>query len=181
MLLFHRYKDLLKTKCLQVFWHCPISRSFVQKFDIVWVINTEGFDWFIRPFYTKRFWSFISIHIPSVLDELITSPDKFSNTSRRLKRACAESMSDRTAVVSSAYWRSFVSSPPIFIPIISEFWRIANWKQEFQLQPRTNMEKADHRRSDHVEKHDAIIQRARSSKSNGDITSHFAKTKRHEK
>ena len=43
------------------------------------------------------------IHIPSVLDELIRSPDKFLNTSRRLKRACSESMSDRTTVVSSAY------------------------------------------------------------------------------
>ena len=31
-----------------------------------------------------------------------------------------------------------------------------------------------------AEKHDAIIQRARSSKSKGDITSHFAK-KRHQK
>ena len=30
-------------------------------------------------------------------DELITSPDMFLNTSRRLKRACAESVSDRTA------------------------------------------------------------------------------------
>ena len=65
------------------------------------------------------------IHIPLVLDEFITSPDKLLNTSRRLQRACAESMSDRTAVVSSAYWRSFVSSPPILIPIIYGFWRIA--------------------------------------------------------
>ena len=60
---------------------------FVQNFDIVWVINTEGFDWFIRPFYTKGF-EVLSlddpIHIPSVLDELITSPDKFLNTSQRL-------------------------------------------------------------------------------------------------
>ena len=32
------------------------------------------------------------IHISSVLDELITSPDKFLNTSRRLKRASAESI-----------------------------------------------------------------------------------------
>ena len=34
-------------------------------------------------------------------------------------------MSDRTAVVSSAYWRSLISSPSILIPIISEFWQIA--------------------------------------------------------
>lgn len=32
-----------------------------------------------------------------------------------------------------------------------------------------------------VKKHDAIIQHARSSKSKGDITSHFAKKKRHQK
>ena len=36
------------------------------------------------------------IHIPSVLDELITSPDKFLNTSRRLKRACADSIGTLT-------------------------------------------------------------------------------------
>ena len=59
------------------------------------------------------------IHIPSILDALLTSPDNFLNTPRRLKKACAESMSDRTAVVSSAYWRSFVSSPSVLIPIIS--------------------------------------------------------------
>ena len=59
------------------------------------------------------------IHIPSILDALMTSPDNFLNTSRRLKRACTESVSDRTAVVSSAYWRSFISSPSVLIPIIS--------------------------------------------------------------
>ena len=53
--------------------------------------------------YTNRFSLDDPIQFPSVLDELITSPDKFLNTSRGFKRAGAESMSDRTAVVSSAY------------------------------------------------------------------------------
>ena len=64
-------------------------------------------------------------HIPSVLDVFILRPDSFLETSRRLKKACTESLSDRTAVVSSAYWRSIVSSLPIEIPFIAVFCQIA--------------------------------------------------------
>ena len=50
------------------------------------------------------------IYIPSVFDEIIARPYSFLKTSRRIKGAHPESVSDKTAVVSSAYWRSLVSS-----------------------------------------------------------------------
>ena len=62
---------------------------YVQKFDVKREHDiTQGFDWFIRPFYAKRSWILPldeTIHISSFLDELITSPDKFLKTSRRLR------------------------------------------------------------------------------------------------
>ena len=62
---------------------------YVQKFDIKRVHDiTQGFDWFIGPFYAKKSWILPldeTIHISSFLDELITSPDEFLKTSRRLR------------------------------------------------------------------------------------------------
>ena len=43
------------------------------------------------------------IHIPSVFDEIIARSYSFLKTSRRIKGAHPESVSDKTAVVSSAY------------------------------------------------------------------------------
>jgi len=43
------------------------------------------------------------IHIPSVLLGFTAKPEIFSKSSSSLKRVCPELMSQRTAVVSSAY------------------------------------------------------------------------------
>ena len=62
------------------------------------------------------------IHIPSVLDELITSPDKFLNTSRRLKRACADSIGTLRSNDATATRTSFKKSIcvlSVFIAIIT--------------------------------------------------------------
>ena len=65
------------------------------------------------------------IHIPSVFEELILRPEIFVKTSISLKSDFAESTSTNFAVVSSAYCRTFVSSCPIAIPLISGFFRMA--------------------------------------------------------
>ena len=66
----------------------------------------EGFDWFIWHLMPKGFVLFSleePIHIPSVLVGFTDRPDNDLKTSRRLKRARAELIAERIAVVSSAY------------------------------------------------------------------------------
>jgi len=44
------------------------------------------------------------IQIPSVLVKFLAKPEIFSKSFNNLKSVCAELMSERTAIVSSAYW-----------------------------------------------------------------------------
>ena len=71
--------------------------------------------------YAKRPASDDPIHILSVL----VGPESFLKSSSSLKRVGTESMSERTAVVSSAYWSNFLSFLPIVMPFIVEFYLIA--------------------------------------------------------
>ena len=64
------------------------------------------------------------IHNPSVLEGFTAKPEIFSKSLSNLKRVCAELISNRTTVVSSAYWGNFVSCYSIVIPFINEFCRI---------------------------------------------------------
>ena len=64
------------------------------------------------------------IHIPSVLELFNSNPLRFLKIPNSRNKVLAEFKFERTAVVSSAYWRSFVSCVPILIPSISGFSRI---------------------------------------------------------
>ena len=65
------------------------------------------------------------IYIPSSFEELILRPEIFLKISISLKSDFAEPTSANVAVVSSAYCRTFISSCPITIPLISGFCRMA--------------------------------------------------------
>ena len=62
--------------------------------------------------------------MPSVFEELILRPEIFLKISISSKSDFAESTSANVAVVSSAYCRTFVSSCPRTIPLISAFCRM---------------------------------------------------------
>ena len=60
------------------------------------------------------------IHIPSVFELSIFKPDRFPNSSKSLKNAWAEFVSERTAVVSSAYWRMHIEGVLIKVQNLKE-------------------------------------------------------------
>ena len=65
------------------------------------------------------------IHISSLLDQLTERLDHILKESRRLKGSWADVISERTAVISSAYCSNFVSCPFTKMPFICTFCRTA--------------------------------------------------------
>ena len=85
-------------------FHLIITNVISDIFVIIIIIRTlTGSFVYLIPKGVDLFSLKDPIHIPSVLVGFTAKPEIFSKSSSNLKRVCAELISEKTAVLSSAY------------------------------------------------------------------------------